>query len=105
MTKDQPSLVERLRATPNWQRESFEHWKTATFVYDRAPFEAADELERLTAELAAERGRWRADALTYRWMTANRLGWFSRMSPLPLKGQTKKDALDAAIHLAMKEQP
>lgn len=45
-------LVERLRNTPNWQRESFEHWKTATSVYDRAPFEAADEIERLRAEVA-----------------------------------------------------
>lgn len=46
-------LIERLRNTPNWQRESFEHWKTATSIYDRAPFEAADEIERLRAELKA----------------------------------------------------
>jgi len=45
-------ILERLRNTPNWQRESFEHWKTATLMYDRAPFEAADEIERLRAENA-----------------------------------------------------
>ena len=42
-------LIERLRNTPNWQRETFGAWKTATAIYDRAPFEAADALERLTA--------------------------------------------------------
>ncbi len=46
------ALVRRLRDTPNWQRESFAHWKDATSVYDRAPFEAADEIERLQAALA-----------------------------------------------------
>lgn len=45
------TLPERLRNTPNWQRESFENWKTATCVYDRAPFEAADEIERLAIAL------------------------------------------------------
>jgi hypothetical protein len=42
-------LIQRLRNTPNWQREAYADWKTGTAVYDRAPFEAADALERLTA--------------------------------------------------------
>jgi hypothetical protein len=45
-------IVARLRDTPNWQRESFGSWKSATSTYDRAPFEAADEIERLRAALA-----------------------------------------------------
>ena len=53
MVRPRETLVDRLRATPNWQRESFEHWKTATNVYDRAPFEAADEIERLQKALDA----------------------------------------------------
>ena len=43
-------LVQRLRNTPNWMRESFGSWKDCVLKYDRAPFEAADEIERLTAE-------------------------------------------------------
>ena len=31
-------------------RESFGSWKDCVLKYDRAPFEAADALERLTAE-------------------------------------------------------
>jgi len=45
-------IVERLRATPNWKREECRHWKDVTCVYDRSPFEAADEIERLRAELS-----------------------------------------------------
>lgn len=41
---DIASLIQRLRNTPNWKRESFDHWKDCTSVYDRAPFEAADAL-------------------------------------------------------------
>jgi hypothetical protein len=48
-------LIARLRNTPNWQRESFEHWKVATCVYDRAPFEAADAIAALVAERDALR--------------------------------------------------
>ena len=44
-------IVERLRDTPNWLRESWGHWKDCTTKYDRAPKEAADEIERLRALL------------------------------------------------------
>ena len=40
-------LVERLRDAPNWMRESYGSWKDCVLKYDRAPFEAADELEVL----------------------------------------------------------
>jgi hypothetical protein len=40
-------IVERLRNTPNWLREEFGSWKSAMRSYDRAPFEAADEIEKL----------------------------------------------------------
>jgi len=46
-------LVERLRNTPNWKREEFRGWKENCAVFDRAPFEAADEIERLRAEMDA----------------------------------------------------
>jgi hypothetical protein len=46
-------LIERLRNTPNWMRESYGSWKDCVLTYDRSPFEAADELERLRAMLAA----------------------------------------------------
>lgn len=46
-------IIDRLRNTPNWQRESFDHWKSATCVYDRAPFDAADEIARLREQVAA----------------------------------------------------
>lgn len=52
MTAD---LIKRLRDTPNWMRESYGSWKDCVLKYDRAPFEAADALERLTAELAEAR--------------------------------------------------
>lgn len=42
-----PDILERLRNTPNWLRESYGHWKDCTREYDRAPFEAAEEIERL----------------------------------------------------------
>jgi hypothetical protein len=47
-------LVERLRDTPNWMRESYGSWKDCVLKYDRAPFEAADELERIRAHLGCE---------------------------------------------------
>jgi hypothetical protein len=54
------ALVERLEATPNWKREAFgQHWKDGTLTYDRAPFEAADMLKAMWAELA----RWRVGEL------------------------------------------
>lgn len=43
-------IVERLRSTPNWMREEYVSFKFTTHVCDRAPFEAADEIERLRAE-------------------------------------------------------
>jgi hypothetical protein len=44
---DRRDIVERLRDTPNWLRESWGDWKSCTTKYDRAPKEAADEIERL----------------------------------------------------------
>jgi hypothetical protein len=45
---DQRDIVERLRDTPNWLREPWSiSWKDLTHKYDRAPFEAADYIERL----------------------------------------------------------
>ena len=48
-------IVERLRNTPNWMREEFGSWKSAMRSYDRAPFEAADEIETLRAALKSAR--------------------------------------------------
>jgi hypothetical protein len=48
-------LVKRLRDTPNWMKESFGDWKSATTKYDRAPKEAADYIETLLAALAHPR--------------------------------------------------
>lgn len=48
-------LVERLRDTPNWMRESYGSWKDCVLKYDRAPFEAADELEVLRLQRDAIR--------------------------------------------------
>jgi hypothetical protein len=47
-------LVERLRDTPNWMRESYGSWKDCVLKYDRAPFEAADELERIRQALGCK---------------------------------------------------
>ena len=44
-------LVKRLRNTPNWKREGYGNYKSAMVHYDRAPFEAADRIEELEAEL------------------------------------------------------
>ena len=46
-------LVERLRNTPNWMRESYGSWKDCVLKYDRAPFEAADKIERLCSHVLA----------------------------------------------------
>lgn len=48
-TESAADIVVRLRDTPNWMRESFGHWKSCTKEYDRAPFDAAEEIERLRA--------------------------------------------------------
>ena len=66
---DYTKLIERLRNTPNWQRESYGDWKQGTVHYDRAPFEAADAIEALLdrvekAEKDAERYRWLRDTGT-----------------------------------------
>jgi len=44
-------IVERLQNTPNWTREESGAWGFTTHVCDRAPFEAADEIEKLRAAL------------------------------------------------------
>ena len=54
-SNDQLGLVERLRHTPNWMRESYGSWKDCVLTYDRAPFEAADELVVLVAQRDALR--------------------------------------------------
>ena len=78
-------LISTLRDTPNWMRESYGSWKDCVLKYDRAPFEAADEIERLTQALKKandqaehferewylrgdEIERLRADAERYRWL-------------------------------------
>lgn len=40
-------IVDRLRDTPNWSKESWGDWKAKSSSYDRAPFEAANEIEGL----------------------------------------------------------
>lgn len=50
-------LIERLRDTPNWLRESFDEWKSCTTTYDRAPFEAADLIEQQAARIASLESR------------------------------------------------
>jgi hypothetical protein len=50
-------LVERLRHTPNWMRESYGSWKDCVLTYDRSPFEAADEIDRLRVEIADRQAR------------------------------------------------
>ena len=45
-------IVERLLNTPNWTREESGAWGFTTHVRDRAPFEAADEIEKLRAALS-----------------------------------------------------
>jgi len=49
MAEETRTLINRLRNTPNWLRESFGSYKEMTSHYDRAPFEAADMLERNAA--------------------------------------------------------
>ena len=78
-------LISRLRDTPNWMRESYGSWKDCVLKYDRAPFEAADQIERLTQALKKandqaehferewylrgdEIERLRVDAERYRWL-------------------------------------
>jgi hypothetical protein len=63
-------LVERLRHTPNWMRESYGSWKDCVLTYDRSPFEAA----ALLAELAALKGHdpaRKVPAAQGRWITLN----------------------------------
>lgn len=40
-------IVDRLRDTPNRSKESWGDWKAKMSSYDRAPFEAANEIEGL----------------------------------------------------------
>jgi hypothetical protein len=65
MTDD---LVKRLRSTRNWQREVYDegsNWKDVTCVYDTAPFEAADALERLSQQQADEFEAWWGKGVGY----------------------------------------
>lgn len=55
-------IVERLRNAQNWMREESGSWGFTTHVCDHAPFEAADEIEKLRAALqsvlnACDQGR------------------------------------------------
>lgn len=100
------TLQERLRNTPNWSRESFEHWKTATLTYDRAPFEAADRIDALERENAA----LRKDAERYRWLRDNMVqdganydGFMSTRDLFP-RGNEYPGNLDAAIDAAMAQK-
>ena len=100
-------IVERLRATPNWKREECRHWKDVTCVYDRSPFEAADEIEQLRAELAACRDRldWVAEKFFERkWDgTINRpCNWYLRGDYRHTAHKMKGDTFDAAIDSARK---
>jgi hypothetical protein len=45
-------------------------------------------------------GKDRVDAETYRWMCKHRVGWFSRMAPIPWNGQSMKEALDSSVRAA-----
>ena len=49
------ALVAALRNTPNWHRETFGAWKDMTYVGDNSPFKAADMLESLASQLAAQK--------------------------------------------------
>jgi hypothetical protein len=49
------ALVVALRNTPNWHRETFGDWKDMTYVGDNSPFKAADMLECLASQLAAQK--------------------------------------------------
>jgi hypothetical protein len=105
MSHDYTDLIARLRSyiSPSWG-------SALPDLHEAADTIAAlvAECERLqivhqdhAAELGAERDAAVADAQRYRWMCSERLGWFSRMAPLPWKQQTMKDALDAAIDTAL----
>ena len=67
-------LISRLRDTPNWMRESYGSWKDCVLKYDRAPFEAADEIERLTQALKKANDQaehFERDG----WIRRQRLSW------------------------------
>lgn len=52
-------IVARLRAPANWLRQDKgSDWKNVINHYDRTPFEAADEIERLKAELLERDAVW-----------------------------------------------
>ena len=72
-------LVKRLRNTPNWMREGFQDWKDNVRTYDRTPFEAADRIEELEAELEY-------------WREESDLGWD--------KAEERRAELAKALELA-----
>jgi len=54
-------IVERLRNAQNWTREESGAWGFTTHVCDRAPFEAAAEIEKLRAAIC----EWAASIYGY----------------------------------------
>jgi hypothetical protein len=102
-------LVERLRHTPNWMRESYGSWKDCVLTYDRSPFEAA----ALLAELAALKGHdpaRKVPAAQGRWITLNvpaelharlRAAVTPTAEP-PAQGATQDEAVDLAAALEIR---
>lgn len=57
---------------------------------------------RSRAALEAEVDRVCKDAERYDYLLTKRLGWLSRLAPIPWNKQTMKEAMSDAIDLAMK---
>ena len=57
----------------------------------------------LRAALQAEVDRVSKDAERYDYLLTKRLGWLSRLAPIPWGKQTQKEAMSAALDTAMKE--
>ena len=83
-------LIERLRNTPNWQRESYGNWKDGTVHYDRAPFEAADAIESLQTEVERLNHK---DKLITKWTENGEL--IERLYSAGLQQEHELDALKA----------
>lgn len=61
------------------------------------------EIDEPRASLLTEVERVSKDAERYDYLLTKRLGWLSRLAPIPWKKQTTKEAMSSALDAAMKE--
>lgn len=74
------------------------------YAYGNALATSATDTKEARAALLAEIERVSKDAERYDYLLTKRLGWLSRLAPIPCGKQTTKEAMSAALDAALGEK-